>query len=172
MKARFHPTLAVAVLATLLVGCSESPDTSNPSDISGPSFNQGAPLTGGGTGVITSLTILSSRTAGKNVHQTRRLEGAVVGGLNGTFVEEVQGVIHTNTSTVTFQGTLEFTGSVAGCPDVTGFTARITGQGVAGVPVTDGRWTVTSSTGGWLSGTGTIHQEGPLLTYEGRYLCR
>jgi hypothetical protein len=168
-----HPSRVVAVLSIALIGCADSSGTGGViNDIAGPSFSAaGPPLTGSGTGVITSLIITSSRTAGTNVIQTRRLEGMVDGVLQGTFTEDVRGVIHGN-GLVTFQGTLEFTGSVADCPDVTGLTASIAGQGRAGLPVSETRWAVTGSTGGRVTGTGTIYQEGPALTYEGRYRCR
>jgi hypothetical protein len=128
-------------------------------------------MSGTGTGTITSLVITSNREAGGNRIQERVLAGTVTGTLEGTFVEEVQGVIHPN-GRVTFQGTFTFTGTVENCGSGT-FTLGLSGQGIAGAPVTEARVRVIGGEPNPLGirGQGTVSQVGPSLTYDVQYKC-
>lgn len=132
----------------------------------------GPPMSGSGTGMIETLEITSSRGAGGNVIQERTLTGTVAGTLTGTFAQRVRGVIHAN-GHVTFSGTLEFTGTLAGCGDGT-LLLRLAGKGTAGIPVTDARLVPIKGPGSTIAaqGVGTVHQVGPNMTYEVRYTCR
>jgi hypothetical protein len=96
----------------------------------------------------------------------------VTGVLSGTFVEHVRGVIHPS-GLVTFQGTMEFTGTMEGCGEGT-ILAHLSGRGQAGVPVTEASIRVIDQAGNTIAvtGTGTVEQIGPSLTYELRYVCR
>jgi hypothetical protein len=111
------------------------------------------------------------RVAGGNVFQDRDLVGTVSGTLDGTFEENVSGVIHAS-GLVTFQGTMTFTGTVAGCGSGT-LTLGVSGQGVAGAPVTESSVRVIDSAANTIQahGTGTVSQVGPNLTYEIQYTC-
>jgi hypothetical protein len=169
MMKRLQTYPGLFVLCFLALACSESRDAPS---VMAPSFNVGgAPQQGSGTGMITSLVITSSRTAGNNVIQTRRLEGIATGTLEGTFVEEVSGVIHGN-GLVTFHGTLEFTGTLAECGSGT-ITGTLSGTGRAGLPITESRFSVTNQASNTLraTGTGTMSQVGAVVTYEIRYKC-
>lgn len=132
----------------------------------------GPPEEGSGSGTILTLDITSSREAGGNVIQERTLTGTVSGTLDGTFVEQVRGVIHAN-GLVTFQGTMHFTGTLEGCGEGS-LTLGLSGRGVAGLPVTDAQVRVINQSANTIdaTGTGTVHQEGPSLTYDIRYVCR
>lgn len=141
--------------------------------LAGPAGAAGPPLSGSGEGVITSVQTTSSREAGGNRIEERRLEGVMTGTLEGTFVEEVRGVVHAN-GQVTFQGTLVFTGTVADCGDGT-ITGRLQGRGEAGPsPVTDATIRVVDQASNTvaISGQGSVHQHGPFLAYEIQYHCR
>jgi hypothetical protein len=135
-----------------------------------------APLTGTGTGTIVGMPVITStRDAGGNTIQERSLSGTVSGALQGTFVENVRGVIHPN-GTVTFQGTMTFTGTVPGCGTGTGtgtLTLGVTGTGVTGLPVTESKVRVIGSSTNTIPahGVGTVNQNGPSLTYEIQYQC-
>lgn len=138
-----------------------------------PAAASGPPLTGSGSGVITSVQETSSRDAGGNRIAERRLEGFLTGALEGTFVEEVRGVVHGN-GTVTFHGILEFTGTVAGCGSGT-VTGRLAGKGTGGPsPQTEARFTAVEGPSSPIdtTGTGVVVQDGPFLTYEIQYHCR
>ena len=132
----------------------------------------GPPLSGAGSGVITSLVETSSRDAGGNRIAERRLEGVMTGALQGTFVEEVRGVVHRN-GVVNFHGTLTFTGEVAGCGTGT-ITGRLQGRGQGNPPLTDATITVVNQAANTVAvtGRGTVAQTGPFLSYEIQYSCR
>lgn len=180
MRTKLQALSPIAVLTTLATiaaaaaGCS---DAAHPTDAgptpTAPAFaGAGPPLNGSGSGTITALEITSNVTAGGNRIQTRRLEGTLTGALEGTFTEHVRGVVH-STGLVTFQGTMEFTGTVADCGSGS-ILATVSGQGVAGAPVTDASFRIVNQEAGTLavSGTGTQHQVGPSITYEVQYVCR
>lgn len=140
-----------------------------------PAAAGGPPLTGQGTGIITSIVETSSRNAGPNRIAERALTGTMLTGplAGGTFEEEVRGVVHPN-GTVTFQGTLSFSGTLQGCGDGT-LTGRLAGRGTAGAaPVTDAHVALVGGRGATIpaAGTGWFHQDGPHLTYEITYVCR
>jgi hypothetical protein len=176
---KIHPHLFVpgAACAILLAACSGPADS--PADllaITAPSFASGGlgpPRTGSGTGVITSLEITSERQAGPNRIQERTLTGILDGALQGSFEEHARGVIH-GTGLITFQATFVFTGTVEGCEGDGSFSASLSGTGQAGLPVTEASFRVVNQASNTLriSGTGTMRQEGPLATYEVRYVCR
>jgi hypothetical protein len=131
-----------------------------------------APLTGTGSGTIGIRSITSVRMADGNVIQERDLAGTVTGALQGTFLEQVRGVIHP-TGDVTFEGTLTFTGTVVGCGPGT-LTLGLSGQGdVTGLPVTESHVRVIDSASNTIAahGQGTLSQIGPSLTYQMQYQC-
>jgi hypothetical protein len=129
------------------------------------------PTSGSGTGTIGSLAITPVRDAGGNVFQDRHIAGTVSGTLSGTFDENVSGVIHTS-GQIEFHGTMTFTGTIAGCGSGT-VTLGVTGQGVAGLPVSNSSVRVIDGAGNTIAvhGTGTVSQAGPNLTYEVQYTC-
>jgi hypothetical protein len=129
------------------------------------------PRTGTGSGTIEIRDISPVREAGGNLIQERSLEGTVTGALVGTYTEEVKGVIH-KSGLVTFQGTMEFTGTVEGCGEGT-FTLGLSGRGVAGDPVTDATARVINHAANTLNiaGVGTLRQVGLTFTYEVQYVC-
>ena len=129
------------------------------------------PVTGSGTGTVGLRSVTPVRVAGGNVFQERDLAGTVSGTLVGTFEEQVSGVIHPS-GLVTFEGTMTFTGTIAGCGSGT-VTLGVSGQGVAGAPVTESSVRVIDSADNTIAvhGTGTVSQVGPNLTYEIQYQC-
>jgi hypothetical protein len=167
---------AACALLVLLSGCN-APDHApgDPLAITAPSFAMGLgpPLTGSGTGTITSLEITFVRQAGPNVFQEREITGILDGTLQGTFVERARGVIH-GTGLITYQATFEFTGTVEGCEGEGSFSASLSGTGQAGVPITEANFRVVNQASNTLriAGTGTMRQVGPLATYDVRYVCR
>jgi hypothetical protein len=142
-----------------------------------PAGAAGPPLEGSGTGVITGLDVTPIREPGGNRIEQRTLTGVVDGTLVGTFVQDVTGTVHRNDS-VTFRGTLVFTGTIAGCgDDVHTLTLGVSGRGhipIPGFPITDAHVRVIRQPENTLSitGQGVVHQEGPFLTYDIRYTCR
>ncbi|MPY98081.1 MAG: hypothetical protein GEU97_08780 [Actinophytocola sp.] len=141
--------------------------------LAAPTAASGPPLAASGEGVITSVEETSSRDADGNRIAERRLEGFLTGTLEGTFVEEVRGVVHDN-GQVTFQGTLEFTGTVGECGDGT-VHGRLSGKGTAGEnPRTEARATLVDHASSTVdaAGTGVVVQDGPFLTYDIQYSCR
>lgn len=166
-----------AACALLLASCTGPADA--PADllpITGPSFAAGGlgpPLTGSGTGMITSLEITSERQAGPNRIQERTLTGILDGTLQGSFEEHARGVIH-GTGLITFQATFVFTGTVEGCEGEGSFSASLSGTGQAGEPITDASFRVVDQASNTLriAGTGTMRQVGPHATYDVRYVCR
>jgi hypothetical protein len=129
------------------------------------------PLSGSGTGTLTSIDVDVIREAGGNVTQVRQVEGSVDGAIEGTFVQTVTGVVH-KSGLVTFHGTMTFTGTVDGCGDGT-FMVGVTGRAQAGIPTADAKFRVINQATNTLgvTGTGTLHQVGPDLTYEVAYTC-
>jgi hypothetical protein len=129
------------------------------------------PVTGSGTGTVGLRSVTPVRVAGGNVFQDRDLVGTVGGTLVGTFEENVSGVIHAS-GLVTFHGTMTFTGTLAGCGSGT-LTLGVSGQGVAGAPVTESSVRVIDGADNTIPahGTGTVSQVGPNLTYEIQYQC-
>ena len=148
--------------------------------LAGPAGAAGLPLDGSGTGMITGLEVTPIREEGGNSHQARTLEGVVEGTLEGTFVHETVGTVHTNhpDSRVTFRGVLTFTGTVEGCGDeVHTVVLGLAGRGtvpVPGFPVTEASVRVIGHPDNTLdaSGQGTVTQVGADLTYELQYTCR
>lgn len=163
MTTRVLRAVPVALCAALLPGW-----------LAEPASAAGPPRTGTGTGVITSVVITSTRAAGPNTIQERRLEGALEGALQGVFVQDARGVIHPD-GLVTFQATLEFAGTVEGCGDEEGtLTAAVSGHGQAGQPVTYATVRVINQASNTLrvNGQGWMHQVGADVTYEVKYVCR
>jgi hypothetical protein len=128
-------------------------------------------LTGTGTGTVQHLSIKTVRAADGNVIQERDLAGTVTGTLQGTFIEQVRGVIHP-TGLVTFEGTITFIGTVAGCGSGT-LTLGVSGQGATGAPVTDSQIRVIDAASNTIAahGVGSVSQTGPLLNYQLQYHC-
>lgn len=134
---------------------------------------QGPPLAGSGSGVITSVQVTSSRDAGGNRIEERRLEGVLSGTLEGQFVEEVRGVVHRD-GQVNFHGTLVFTGTVAECGEGV-VHARLSGKGTAGqAPQTEATFSVVDQPSNTVAATGggEVVQDGPFLDYQIQYVCR
>ncbi len=140
----------------------------------------GPPLEGSGTGVIIFETMQQEeiRAPGGNSLQNRILEGTAEGALEGDFVHTTTGMVHRN-GHVTFQGTLEFTGTIAGCGDEEHtLTIGLAGRGEAGappgLPATTSQVRVIGGPSDTLhaNGQGTLTQVGPMITYDLRYRCR
>jgi hypothetical protein len=173
---------SLAAIALLVAGCVDRgtlptvPTEATAPTAAGPALtraNAGPPQAGGGAGAITGLVITASRAADGNTIQERRITGTIGGTLEGTFVEEVRGVIHPD-GHVTFQGTLTFAGVIPSCgPEAGTLTVGLSGQGQTGLPVTEVAFRTIDQAASTLAvtGTGTLRQAGPALTYEVRYVC-
>lgn len=177
MRTYLQVLVSAALLPLLALGCSErrdQPDLALAAGPLAPSFNgAGPPQTGGGEGFLTRLEVIPIREAGGNRIEERIIEGVLTGALEGTFVEHARGVVHRN-GLVTFQATFEFEGTVAGCGTGT-LTAALSGRGQAGAePVTEANFRVINQASNTLkvAGTGTMHQVGPFITYEVKYVCK
>jgi hypothetical protein len=166
----------VSLLNLLALGCSTEPGQqaaalSIPTSPTFIGLGAGPPRTGSGTATITSLEDVSERAAGNNVIKERRLTGTMSGTLQGTFTAEVRGVIRDGH--VTFEGTLQVTGAIPGCGEGT-FMLGMNGEGSAGLfPVTDATVRVIQHGSSTLrvGGQGTVHQEGPSMSYQIQYTC-
>lgn len=141
------------------------------------SWAERPPETGTGTGVIATIeTVDGPREAGPNRIETRRLTGTLDGALQGTFVEEVRGVVGADDD-VRFQGTAVFDGTLEGCGSGT-VNLRVNGRGQAGqapgLPATVANVRIVDQASNTLpvTGQGTITQEGADLTYEIEFHCR
>lgn len=159
VRATSRRLLSAVVLAGLAVLLVAAPASSRP-------------LSASGTGTITSLEVDVVRDAGGNVTQVRTLEGTVAGAITGTFTETVTGVVHAS-GMVTFHGTMTFDGTVEGCGDGT-FTVGVTGRAQAGLPTADATFRAIGHRTNTLTitGTGTLQQVGPHITYDVRYSCQ
>lgn len=138
-----------------------------------PAAAAGPPQSGSGSGTITIADIEVVREAGGNSIQDRVIHGDVEGTLEGTFVQEVRGVVHPN-GDVTFQGTMTFTGTIGPCGEGT-ITLGLTGKGQAGeAPVTESRVRPINQAANdvAVTGQGTVSQIGPFITYDLQYACR
>lgn len=159
-------TILVAALGVLLLAA--------------PAAAKGPPESGGGTGAITGLEIEPIRSVGGNNQEDRTVSGTVEGTLDGTFVQETTGTVHTNApnNRVTFRGVLTFTGTIDGCGDeVHTLVLGMSGQGTVpepGFPVTEARLRAIGhpDTTVDVTGQGTVSQNGPFLDYEIDYICR
>jgi hypothetical protein len=141
--------------------------------LAAPAGAAGPPQQGSGEGVITIADIEFVREAGGNSVQNREIHGTVTGTLEGTFVQEVRGVVHPN-GHVTFQGTMTFTGTVGECGEGT-VTLGLSGHGQAGAfPITESRVQPIRQAANdvAVTGQGTVSQSGPFITYELQYACR
>jgi hypothetical protein len=143
--------------------------------LAAPAVAQGPPQSGSGEGMITDFDITPVREAGGNRFEDRVLTGFVTGDLEGSFVEHVSGMVH-KSGRVVFSGTMTFTGTVGDCGEGT-ITLGLTGRGEVvepGFPVTEAQVRVIdqSSNDVAVTGTGTVSQEGPSLTYDISYVCR
>lgn len=158
-RPRLRSISATLVAGALLVLVSETPSWAAP------------PVSGGGSGAVSSDQVTSVRQAGANRIVERELTGTMSGTLSGAFSEEVRGVVHPD-GTVTFQGTLVFTGTVDSCGTGT-LTARVQGRGQAVPPVTDATVQVINQSANTVpvTGHGTVQQNGSSLTYSITYTC-
>lgn len=133
------------------------------------------PGSGKGEGQITNVEVLDSRESGDNRIEERRLNGSLSGTLEGTFVEEVRGVVGSD-GQVRFQGTGVFDGALEGCGFGT-VNLRVDGRGQAGqapgLPATVTEFRVVDRPSNTLDATGhgTIRQEGADLAYELEFVC-
>lgn len=127
-------------------------------------------MTGSGTGTIDIRAITTLAVFNGFVVQKRDLTGELTGALDGTFTEEVTGVIAPN-GNVTFFGKLVFTGTVEGCGEGT-VTGLVFGKAVSGVPTAEASVTVIPGLSTVpVRGTATIEQVGTALTYQVTYHC-
>lgn len=131
------------------------------------------PMTGSGTGMVTSIATTSSRAVGTNVVEERDVAGMIdTGPLNGTFTEHVRGVIHQG-GLLTFRGTMTFNGSVEGCGSgmvtlgVSGYRASAGEVVVTNVNVIDAASNTIA-----VHGVGIVDQAGWDLTYQVQYQCQ
>lgn len=133
------------------------------------------PGSGEGEGQITNVEVLDSRESGNNRIEERRLNGFLSGTLDGTFEEEVRGVVGSD-GTVRFQGTGVYDGTLEGCGFGT-VNLRVNGRGQAGqapgLPATVTKFRVVDRASNTLdvTGHGTIFQEGADLAYELEFVC-
>lgn len=137
--------------------------------------NPGPPVSGSGEGMITNLEVFPVREVGGNTFEDRVLQGIVTGSLEGTFEQNVSGMVHKN-GHVVFRGTMTFTGIVADCGEGT-INLGVSGRGhipVPGFPVTEASIRVINQSANTVNvtGTGIVSQEGPQLTYNIQYVCR
>jgi hypothetical protein len=164
VRARHLPitftSLALAIAALLL-------------SMAGPAAAHGPPLQGDGTGELELSYLEVLRTPGPNSIQYRELTGTVEGALTGEIVQRVTGTVH-GAGHVTFRGTLEFTGTVAGCGDEEHtLTLGLTGKGLAGAaPVTESTVRAIGGPGQGpaVVGVGTVFQDGFDVTYSLQYV--
>lgn len=135
----------------------------------------GEPRSGSGTGKITNLVPTPIREVGGNRFEDRILTGTVTGTLEGTFEERVSGMVH-KSGRVVFHGTMTFDGRVSDCGEGT-LSLGMSGRGhieQPGFPITEASVRVIDQAANTVdvTGTGTVTQEGPDLTYEIQYVCR
>ena len=141
----------------------------------GASNGSGPPVSGSGTGMITNLEVFPVREVGGNVFEDRILRGTVSGTLDGTFEQNVSGMVHKN-GRVVFRGTMSFAGTLEDCDEGT-INLAVSGRGhipTPGFPITEASVRVINQPANTIdaTGTGTVFQEGPQLTYEIQYVCR
>ena len=137
--------------------------------------NSGPPVAGSGDGLITNLDVFPVREVGGNTFEDRILRGTVTGTLDGSFEQNVSGMVHKN-GRVVFRGTMEFTGALANCGEGT-INLGVSGRGHIprpGFPITEANVRVIKQPANTIdvTGTGVVFQEGPELTYDIRYVCR
>jgi hypothetical protein len=128
---------------------------------------------GSGEGQIVIAQIDEVAAPGGNSIQERVINGTVEGALEGTFVQDVRGVVRRD-GQVTFQGTMTFTGTIGDCGEGT-ITLGLTGKGAGGpLPVTESRVRPIRQAGNDIAvvGQGTVSQDGLDVTYELTYRCR
>lgn len=130
---------------------------------------------GSGTGSITGLEATVIRERGGNRFEERVLTGIATGTLEGTFEQHVSGMVH-KSGRVVFDGTMIFDGQVGDCGEGT-LDLGISGRGhilTPGFPITEASVRVINQPTNTIAvtGTGTVFQEGPALTYEIQYVCR
>jgi len=148
---------------------------STPTAVAANPNNPGPPVQGSGKGLITGLEIIPIREVGGNSFEERILTGTATGTLEGTFVQDTQGVVH-KSGRVVFDGTMTFTGQVGDCGEGT-LTLSVSGRGHVpepGFPITEASVRVINQAANTVdvTGTGTVFQEGPFLTYVIEYVCR
>jgi hypothetical protein len=130
------------------------------------------PTQGSGGGTLTHSESSPPRMAGNNRIVDRQNGGFLVGTFDGEFEQFLRGVIHKD-GTVTFHGTMIFTGVAGDCGTGT-ITLEMEGKGAAGVvPVTEGRMrTIDQSTNTVdVHVIGTFSQVGTAFSYEGQFNC-
>jgi hypothetical protein len=130
------------------------------------------PTDGSGTGTVTHSESTPPRSADGNMIVDRQNGGVLVGTFDGEFEQFLRGVIHKD-GTVTFHGTMIFTGIAGDCGAGT-VTLELEGKGAAGaLPVTEGRMrTIGQSTSTVpVHVIGTFRQVGTAFAYEGQFHC-
>ncbi len=148
---------------------------STPTAVAANGNNPGPPVQGSGEGSITGLEVTPIREVGGNSFEDRILTGTATGTLEGTFVQDTSGMVH-KSGRVVFDGTMTFTGRVGDCGEGT-LTLAVSGRGHVpepGFPITEASVRVINQAANTVdvTGTGTVLQEGPNLTYEIQYVCR
>ena len=138
--------------------------------------NPGPPVSGSGEAVITNIDVFPVREVGGNTFEDRVLTGKTLSGpLDGTFIQTVSGTVHAN-GRVVFRGRIAFTGSVDDCGEGT-IDLGVSGRGDVpepGFPITEASVRVINQATNTIdvTGTGTLSQRGPNLSYDIQYVCR
>ena len=137
--------------------------------------NPGPPVSGSGDALITNLEAFPVREVGGNTFEDRVLHGKTVSGpLDGTFEQTVSGKVHAS-GRVVFRGRIEFTGSLGDCGEGT-LNLGVSGRGHVpqpGFPITEASVRVIDQATNTIdvTGTGSLFQRGPELTYDIQYVC-
>ena len=132
----------------------------------------GPPVEGSGTGTVTNSESTPEHEADGNRIVDRQNGGVLVGTFDGEFEQFLRGVIHKD-GTVTFHGTMIFTGVAGDCGTGT-VVLEMEGKGLAGpAPVTEGRMRTKDQSASTVPVhvIGTFRQVGPAFVYEGQFHC-
>jgi hypothetical protein len=129
------------------------------------------PTPGSGAGTVTLRAITESRTADGNTIQERQNEGVLGGAFDGSFTQDLRGVIHKD-GRVTFHGFMVFVGVAGSCGAGTVYI-ELEGTGIAGAPVTEGRMRTIDQAGSTVPVhvIGTFTQGANVFTYQGTFHC-
>ena len=125
--------------------------------------------------MITGIEITPIREVGGTSFEERILTGIATGTLEGTFEQDTSGMVH-KSGRVVFDGTMTFTGQVGDCGEG---ILKLGASGRGHVPepgfaITEASVRVINQAANTVdvTGTGTVFQRGPELTYEIQYVCR
>jgi hypothetical protein len=129
------------------------------------------PTPGSGAGTILLRAPTETRTADGNVIQERHTMGVVTGAFDGTYVEDVRGVIHKD-GLVTFHGFMTFTGIAGDCGVGTVYV-ELEGRAIAGVGIAEGRLRTVDEGAATVKvhAMGAFEQLATTFTYAGQFHC-